>query len=145
MIRFCNIISKHYFIRTFIPFGSSGSSRITPSSTTGHIDYYSILGVTRDVEGLELKTCYYNLAKQFHPDSTINYDELAKQWAARRFQLIGVAYNILSDKAKRQHYDTFLDLTAVGDQDRMIHWLKIHRPPEQLSPPRGYPFNTQKP
>lgn len=35
----------------------------------------------------------------------------------------------------RQYYDTFRDLSSVGDRDRMGHWLAVHRPPEAITPP----------
>lgn len=28
--------------------------------------------------------------------------------------------------------DIFMDLSSIGDQDRMLHWVKINRPPDQL-------------
>ena len=48
-------------------------------------DYYEVLGVNKDVTDEELKKVYRKLAKKYHPE----------------------AYEVLSDKQKRQMYDRF--------------------------------------
>ncbi len=111
---------------------SSSSSSFSRSSNQGFPDYYALLGVSRDSSAADLKESYFKLAKQFHPDVYVRVEEKFQKWAERRFAAIGVAYSILSDPVKRQHYDTFFDLTAIGDRDRMLHWLAIHRPPERI-------------
>ena len=58
-----------------------------------------------------------------------------KAWSDRRFRLLSTAWRTLSDPARRQQYDTQRLLNAVGDTHRMQHWLRVHRPPEELAPP----------
>lgn len=65
-------------------------------------DYYTALGVARDVDERALKKAYRALAMRYHPDR--NPDD-AK--AEARFKVISEAYNILSDPEKRQIYDRF--------------------------------------
>jgi molecular chaperone DnaJ len=64
-------------------------------------DLYEILGVTRDASPQEIKASYRRLARELHPD--VNGDPASQE----RFKEITGAYEILSDPAKRQRYDTF--------------------------------------
>ncbi|MCW2749822.1 MAG: molecular chaperone DnaJ [Aeromicrobium sp.] len=62
-------------------------------------DYYATLGVGRDVSADELKKAYRKLARQLHPDVNDAPD------ASERFKEITVAYEVLSDPAKRATFD----------------------------------------
>lgn len=62
-------------------------------------DYYNILGVDRGASDDEIKKAYRKLAHKYHPD---------KQGGdAEKFKEINAAYQVLSDKTKRQQYDQF--------------------------------------
>eukprot|EP00548_Thalassiothrix_antarctica_P006904 CAMPEP_0194146962 /NCGR_PEP_ID=MMETSP0152-20130528/22436_1 /TAXON_ID=1049557 /ORGANISM="Thalassiothrix antarctica, Strain L6-D1" /LENGTH=475 /DNA_ID=CAMNT_0038847621 /DNA_START=86 /DNA_END=1513 /DNA_ORIENTATION=- len=64
-------------------------------------NYYKILGVARDASQKEIKKAYRSLALKWHPDkNTDNIEE-----AEKKFQDIGEAYEILSDKESRGKYD----------------------------------------
>jgi molecular chaperone DnaJ len=65
-------------------------------------DYYTVLGVSRDVEKDELKKAYRKLAVQYHPDRNPGDKE-----AEERFKEVAEAYDVLSDPEKRQVYDRF--------------------------------------
>jgi molecular chaperone DnaJ len=65
-------------------------------------DYYEVLGVSRKASGEELKRAYRRLALQYHPDRNPNDPK-----AEETFKEINEAYEVLSDDAKRQRYDTF--------------------------------------
>ncbi len=62
-------------------------------------DYYKILGVSRSATDDELKKAYYKLALKYHPDKNKSPE------AEEKFKEIGEAYDVLSDKRKRQIYD----------------------------------------
>ena len=64
-------------------------------------DYYKILGVGKDSNEEEIKKKYKQLAKKYHPD--LNKDSGAEA----KFKEISEAYAVLSDKQKRQQYDTY--------------------------------------
>ncbi len=63
-------------------------------------DYYEILGVTRDADNATIKSAYRKLARKYHPD--VNKTKEAEE----KFKDINEAYEVLSDKAKRQRYDS---------------------------------------
>jgi curved DNA-binding protein len=65
-------------------------------------DYYELLGVTRGAPEDEIKKAYRRLAKKYHPDKNPGDKE-----AEEKFKLISEAYAVLSDKSKRQEYDTY--------------------------------------
>ena len=64
-----------------------------------YMDYYGVLGVSRDSDQDAIRRAYRNLARQYHPD--LNSDEDAEE----RFKELGEAYEVLSDPEKRERYD----------------------------------------
>lgn len=91
-------------------------------------DYYSILGVDKNASDEEIKKTYKKLALQYHPDRQINKSEDEKKAAEEKFKEINEAYSILSDKNKRQQYDTFGTVDGnMGDMsgaDAMAEFMK---------------------
>jgi len=65
------------------------------------LDYYAVLGVSREATEAELKRAFRKLAQQWHPD--VNKDAAAHE----RFKEINEAYQVLSDPQRRQAYDLF--------------------------------------
>jgi molecular chaperone DnaJ len=62
------------------------------------MDYYKILGVTKNASPEEIKKAFYKLAHKYHPD---------KGGDAEKFKEINQAYQILSNKEKRAQYDRY--------------------------------------
>jgi len=73
-------------------------------------DLYHILGVDKNVDESTLKKSYRNLSKKYHPD--VNPDNVE---AEEKFKEISHAYNILSDKEKRQNYDMYGSAEGRGN------------------------------
>ena len=63
-------------------------------------DYYKILGVERDATEAKIKSAYRKLARQYHPDVNKSPD------AVNKFKDINEAYEVLSDKEKKNRYDS---------------------------------------
>ncbi|CAG8452449.1 21410_t:CDS:2 [Cetraspora pellucida] len=68
-------------------------------------DYYKILGVDKNADEEELKKAYRKLALKWHPDR--HQGSADKEAAEKKFKEISEAYEVLSDKNKRQIYDTY--------------------------------------
>jgi DnaJ-class molecular chaperone len=66
-------------------------------------NYYEILQVSKGSNDAEIKKAYRKLAMKWHPDKNPDTAEEA----ARMFQEIGEAYDVLSDKEKRAIFDRF--------------------------------------
>lgn len=64
-------------------------------------DYYKILGISRNANDDEIKKAYRKLALKFHPDK--NKSPAAEE----RFKEIAEAYEVLSDKKKRDVFDNY--------------------------------------
>ena len=69
-------------------------------------DYYKILGIERGASEEEVKKAYRKLAHKYHPDKS-GGDE-------KKFKEINEAYQILSDKERRNRYDQFGTAEAFG-------------------------------
>ncbi len=65
-------------------------------------DYYKLLGVARNASEAEIKKAYRKLAMKYHPDHA-----KGDKGAEEKFKKLSEAYAVLSDKQKRQEYDTF--------------------------------------
>ena len=64
------------------------------------VDYYVVLGVSKNATGAEIKRSYYELAKELHPDRTGG--DLVK---AEKFKVVLQAYEVLSDAFAKRAYD----------------------------------------
>ncbi len=64
---------------------------------------YEVLGVSEDASEKEVRAAYRKLAIKYHPDKNPGDDD-----AEKRFKEFTQAYEVLSDKQKRQAYDNRL-------------------------------------
>src|SRR4030067_360751 len=74
-------------------------------------DYYNTLGVKRNASELEIKQAYRRLARKHHPDVNPG-----NKTAEAKFKEINEAFEVLSDKEKRQKYDRYGDQWQNADQ-----------------------------
>ncbi|MDP3725047.1 MAG: J domain-containing protein [Nanoarchaeota archaeon] len=63
------------------------------------MDYYEILGVSKNASEEEIKKSYRGLAHKYHPDK--------KGGDEKKFKEVNEAYQVLKDKDKRAGYDRF--------------------------------------
>lgn len=66
------------------------------------LDYYEVLGVSKDAGAEEIKKAYRQLAFQYHPDRNPDDTE-----AEHKFKEAAEAYEVLHDADKRASYDRF--------------------------------------
>jgi molecular chaperone DnaJ len=71
-------------------------------TTNAKRDYYEVLGVSRTVTEVELKSAYRKLALQYHPDRNPNNPD-----AEEKFKEVSEAYAVLADTDKRAAYDRY--------------------------------------
>ncbi|EDV97496.1 dnaJ homolog subfamily B member 4 [Drosophila grimshawi] len=64
-------------------------------------DYYNILGIKRTANDHEIKKGYKRMALKYHPDKNDHPQ------AAERFQEVAAAFEVLSNKEKREVYDKY--------------------------------------
>ena len=74
------------------------------------MDYYQLLGVSKNASEKELKSAFKKKAMEHHPDRTGGDDS--------KFKEINEAYQVLGNKEKREMYDTYgtADPQKVGPQ-----------------------------
>jgi len=67
-----------------------------------YIDYYKILGVSKDASEEEIKKAYRKLARKYHPDLNPN-----NRAAEKRFKEVNEANEVLSNPENRKKYDEY--------------------------------------
>lgn len=75
-------------------------------------DYYKILGIAKSAKDDEVKKAYRKMALRYHPDKnkTIGAEE--------KFKEVAEAYEVLSDKKKRDVYDKYGEEGLKGNHGK---------------------------
>ena len=83
-------------------------------------DPYSVLGVAKGATESDIRAAYRKLAKQLHPDLNPGNKE-----AENRFKQVSAAYDLLSDKEKREKFDRG-EIDAEGQPRAERGWYRPH-------------------
>jgi curved DNA-binding protein len=75
------------------------------------IDYYEVLGISKNATEDDIKKAYRKLARKLHPDVNPN-DKTAHE----KFQKINEANEVLSDPEKRKKYDQYGENWEHGEE-----------------------------
>ena len=75
------------------------------------VDYYALLGVTKDANESEIRDRFRSLAREAHPDRA-SRDHKAE--AEAKFQELTEAVNVLTNPARRKSYDFEQAFKASG-------------------------------
>lgn len=75
------------------------------------IDYYKILGISKDTPQKDIRAAYRKRSKQFHPD--LHPDDPK---AKAKFQMLNEAYEVLNDPDKRAKYDQYGENWKAANQ-----------------------------
>ena len=78
-------------------------------------DYYSILQINRNASPEIIEKAYKTLVKKYHPD--LQQSEESKKEAEEVLKNINEAYEVLSDKDKKQKYDSTLYDNTISKED----------------------------
>ena len=78
------------------------------------IDYYKIMGISKDTPQKDIKAAYKKRAKQFHPD--LHPDDPK---AKAKFQALNEAYDVLNDPEKRAKYDQYGEHWKMAGMDSL--------------------------
>lgn len=81
------------------------------------MDYYEVLGITRDASSGEIKKAYRKLALSCHPDKVPEHEREA---AEVKFKELSEAYEVLIDEDQRKRYDMFGEKMNGSGMDDMF-------------------------
>lgn len=91
---------------------SASSSSSSASAINGKGDHYTVLGVARSADAVEIKRAYRLLARKYHPDVSKDLN------AAESFKSIRHAYEVLSNETTRVQYDRELQFSHKPYQEK---------------------------
>ena len=75
-------------------------------------DYYEIMGLQREATQDEIKRAYRKLARKYHPDVS------EEAQAEEKFKEVAEAYGVLTDRVKREQYDSWLKMGGPHSQNQ---------------------------
>ncbi len=90
-------------------------------------DYYALLGIKSSATKAEVKKNFRLLATKFHPDKNSAPD------AAEKFIAITEAYEVLSDRKRRTHYDLMRWESAKKDREFKESFTVVQPPAESAA------------
>ncbi len=91
---------------------------------TKKLNYYELLGVTRESTSEEIKKAYHDCVKEFHPDLYQHKEDVSELEIKIRENIlkqINAAYETLSDVYKSCKYDSELETGEMSEKERYLY------------------------
>lgn len=109
-------------------------------------NYYEILEVDINASSEVIDKAFKVLAKKYHPDT--QEDKSKIEWAEEQFKLLNEAYEVLSDKEKREEYTKELEFDKNNELNLLMLKnadleIQVENLQLQLEDLRQTSFNTQ--
>ncbi|XP_076171210.1 chaperone protein DnaJ [Ptiloglossa arizonensis] len=79
------------------------------------VNYYDVLGCTKESTPEDIKHAYHALALKFHPDKN------ASEFDSIKFQRILEAWNVLRDPTLREEYDVIQKQIELDSENILIY------------------------
>lgn len=95
-------------------------------------DYYEVLGVSKNATDQDIKSSFRKLSRKYHPDMQAGKSDAEKKEAENKFKELAEAYDVLSNKDKRNQYDQFgfngpnIGGSPFDDFSGMADFMKHH-------------------
>ena len=86
------------------------------------MNFYQLLGVSKNATIEEIKQAYRKLAIKYHPDKNPGNQKFTK-----RFKELTNAYNILKNKKKRREYDETINKQNFGNTEGTYYSSKADK------------------
>ena len=99
------------------------------------LNYYELLGVTRESTSEEIKKAYHDCVKEFHPDLYEHKEEVSELEIKIRENIlkqINAAYETLSDFYKSCRYDSILEAGEMSEKERYLYDYTIFQSPVSI-------------
>jgi DnaJ-class molecular chaperone len=86
--------------------------------------HYDVLGVSTTADANTIRSAFYNLARQIHPDKRMSS---SLETAENDFTIIHNAYSVLSDEHQRREYDFALKIRCLQNQHQETNATRIQK------------------
>jgi curved DNA-binding protein CbpA len=85
--------------------------------------HYDVLGVSTTADANTIRSAFYNLARQIHPDKRRSSSVVA----ADDITMVQNAYSVLNDERQRREYDLALKIRCLQNQHQEASATQIQR------------------
>jgi len=97
------------------------------------LDYYRLLGVSKEHNARQVKSAYLKIAAKFHPDRNRDADEQVKKAIYDIFKRLNEAYRVLCDQERRTYYDKLLAEGTVRLEVNVRSTMLTSNPEDSIS------------
>lgn len=99
--------------------------------------HYDTLGIKPTSTTQEIRKAYLRRARALHPDRQLDRPPAEARKAEQAMQQVNVAWNVLSDPAKKAEYDAAHRPGSTSSQQRNVQTRSVRQPPPGTAPRRA--------